>query len=190
MVFARPVACRASSHLELWGVDCAARPLWRFLMRRCFCKCQALKILVGVVLAGVGIGVPFKSQAELPPEIIDFSGHRIPSVFDGLNPSRFARYSEPPRGKSTKAGSFLKDGILEGRFGARYLLAQCPECQPIACFGQFDRAVPCYGCCTDPIGCPGLNNYQTDPKNNHEYDQVRDQPCGADCCDDFANCNE
>ena len=71
--------------------------------------------------------------------------------------------------------------------GAHFLKA-CDVCQPTACFGSFERTVPCSGCCTDEVGCNGVNNYQTDSKNNKQSDQVKNEPCGADCCDDYADC--
>jgi len=148
----------------------------------------SLSLALGLSLISLVLVAPCNLHAASNEQMITFSGQKLLSIFDGLGPSRFARYSVPMRRGPRKMSWLLDEKALDGQLGARYILAQCGQCNPVACFGSFDRATPCSGCCTDPIGCPALSNYTTDSKNYDQDDQVKDEPCGADCCDDFTNC--
>jgi hypothetical protein len=146
-----------------------------------------LLLASGFALVSLVLMVPCSLHAASNVQMITSSGQTLLSIFEDLSPSRFARYSVPTRGGPRKMSSLLDERALDGHLGARYLLA-CATCNPGSCFGSFERATPCSGCCTDPVGCPALNNYTTDSKNYDQDDQVKDQPCGADCCNDFTNC--
>jgi hypothetical protein len=156
-------------------------------------------VSVGLTLALVALTTP-RAASAASLEIITFTGQRIQSIFEGLLPSRYVleyrgggkpRQLNPSWRGRLEGRSLWEGGAQPQASTARFLRVQdCGPtlCQIGQCFGQYDRAVPCYGCCTDPTGCPSLNNYQSDPTKNKESDQVIDEPCGADCCDDFNNC--
>jgi hypothetical protein len=151
---------------------------------------RATSVLLVLVL-GLAFGIlvlmmPLRAQAASTEQVITFSGQKVPSIFDGLVPNHFALYVAHRRNKLHNLSSW-EEKMTDLHLGARFLEA-CDTCQPTSCFGSFERTVPCSGCCTDEIGCNGVNNYQTDSKNNQESDQVQNEPCGADCCDDYANC--
>jgi hypothetical protein len=147
-----------------------------------------LLLVSGLVLAILVLMTPLTLPAASSEQIITHWGQKIPSIFDGLKPSRLALELVPKREKARNM-SWVGEGRTLGRQFVAHLRTACSvgQCTPIACFGQFERATPCSGCCTDSVGCPALNNY-TDSKNYDQDDQVKDEPCGADCCDDFANC--
>lgn len=148
----------------------------------------SLCLALGLVLASLVLIVPCNLHAASNEQMITFSGQKITSIFDGLGPSRFAPDFAPKRDKSRKTSwlLLLEEKSLDGHLGAHYLKA-C-TCQDSACFGSFEIVVPCYGCCTDPTGCGQINNYQTNTSKGTQGDQVEDEPCGPDCCDDFFGC--
>jgi hypothetical protein len=141
----------------------------------------------GLIFASLLLMAPCDLHTASNERMMTFSGQEISSIFDGLKPSRFALDFIPKRDKPRNVSRLWEEKMSDVHLGAHYLKA-CNLCQPGACFGSFERATPCYGCCTDPTGCPGLNNYTTDSKNYDQDDKVQDEPCGAHCCDDFANC--
>lgn len=146
----------------------------------------SLLLILGLALASLALVMPLRVQATSTEQVITFSGQKVPSIFDGLLPSHFGLYIGRRRNKLRNLSSW-EEKMSDVYLGARFLEA-CDTCQPTACFGSFERTVPCSGCCTDEVGCNGVNNYQTDSKNNKQSDQVQNEPCGADCCDDYANC--
>ncbi len=168
------------------------RESWRFAMQKGLTRdrCVSFSLLLGLALVSLLLVTPSSLQASYGEQMITFSGQRISSIFDGLSPSRFARYSAPARSRSPKMSGLLEERSLDLHLVAHLVLAQCGQCTPTACFGSFERQTDCYGCCTDPVACPSpLHNYKTDSKNNKPSDQVQDEPCGPECCDDFYNCD-
>jgi hypothetical protein len=144
----------------------------------------SLSVVLSLAITGL-IAITPRLHAASNEHMITSLGQTIPSIFDGLVPSQFRPNSVLKRSRSRN--SLWKENLSDAHLGARYLKA-CTLCSPGGCFGSFERATPCSGCCTDSTGCPGINNYTTDSKNYDQDDHVKDEPCGVDCCDDFANC--
>ena len=146
-----------------------------------------LLLVSSFAIATLALVTPYNLQATATEQIITFSGQKITSIFDGLSPSHFALVCAPRRERSRKPSWLLEEKSLDQHLRAHFLNA-CATCQDTSCFGSFEIVVPCSGCCTDPTGCGQINNYQTNTTKGTQQDQVEDEQCGPDCCDNYFGC--
>lgn len=144
---------------------------------------------LSLTLVGLALTAAVELHAAENTRTITPSGQRIESIFDGLSPSRFAleyRFEWPrPKGMH---------GLIEGKdideiFGANFVRVQCQCPSDTSCAGHFEVLTPCSGCCLNPTGCQGVNNFHSDTQNGSYSEGVYDSFCGVDCCTDANGCD-
>jgi hypothetical protein len=142
-------------------------------------------------IAQLSLAIP--THAATTHSVIGIQGQRLPSIFDGLKPSWFAaeRMVPKPHIRSRRQRPLVQpDGPQQ--FGGRFVRAFCPDCpQETACAGDYVRIVelpPGVGC-SDPLGCPTVNNFEVDPSDPSlvGIGEV-DTYCGLTCCWDAQPC--
>lgn len=155
---------------------------------------NAPQFLCALVLSFFLLTLPCSINAATSYSMVSMKGQRLASIFDGLTPSWFARENMlqkfgPIRFRQRTRFS-LPDMLPE--FGARYVQAQCITCPPTeACSGNFTKLVPLppgVGC-DNPIACPSVNNFTTDPSDPTSQNVgEQNSYCGPSCCVDAETC--
>jgi ribosomal protein S27E len=149
----------------------------------------SLSLGLGFALVSLVLIAPCNLRAAANEQMITFSGQRLPSIFDGLHPSRFARYSVTTRGGSRKVSWLLEEKTL-GRHAGAHLRVACSSCgSDTTCAGHYEVITACSGCCTNSTGCPALNNFHSDTQHATYQDGEYDCFCGEDCCTDAGGCD-
>jgi len=143
--------------------------------------------------------VPCRVQAASSPRIITFSGQKITSIFEGLRPSHFApEFRGKDRngeGRRPWEERLRRDQPWEegasGRRGARFVLAQCGQCNPnTPCIDHYVVITSCgASCCVNPVGCGVVSNFKIDTQHGFYHDGEQDTYCGLYCCVDSENCD-
>ncbi len=128
------------------------------------------RILAVILLATLSF-----AQDAVHEQIIAVQGQRLPSLFEGLKPSSFAKASTE---RTAKQASRVGPAGTE-----------CTTCPFAVCAGHYEKIVVGTGC-TDPVACtPPLHIAVSDTITQHFRDGSVPTYCGATCCLDAENCD-
>lgn len=148
-----------------------------------------------VVLTSLVLLSPVNLLGGSGMRMITLSGKRVMNVFEGLSPNIAVPRRNGTLGNSLPRSRPWRGKLTDDRVGKQWssqqnrpwrFLEVCETCFFGPCFGQYMRTVTCHGCCTNWQVCQPISNYESDPDHEPPSSQVRDEPCGPDCCDDFA----
>jgi hypothetical protein len=144
-------------------------------------------LTLGLALASLVLMLPRRLTAASNDQVITCAGQKVSSIFEGLKPNHFLPASDTERHKGRR--QWLDERAFGGYMGAHFVLAQCSQCSPdTPCAGHYEAFHASTGC-TDPVGCPSLENAYTNttsaPYSSGSYDSY----CGVDCCYDAQQCD-